>query len=537
MNKWLFLLFLGLFTISNVGFSQDKDFYDTSYIPEIRLNFPNKNWAQQLDSLRLVGNGLLFGTAKVDGKTYKNIGVRYRGSKSFTTGGKRNSLHIKLNYINKKQNHQGHKTIKLSNALRDPSLIREVLGYEIARKYMPAPKANYTKVYINDKYYGLYVNVEDVSEFFLNEHFGSNENTFLKCSPDTRQKPSPGCKKNIFASLEYEEGAHCYLPNYELKSDDGWDDLIELSNIITNKPKQIEKVLNVDRTLWMHAFNNVLVNLSSYSGNKSQNYYLYKDDKGQFNPIIWDLNLAFGSYKNVGGGSDLGLRELQELDPLLHKNSPTKPLISQLLKNPEYEKIYLAHIYQIIYDNFVDGEYVERAEELQRLISNDLFSDKNKFYEHDEFLKSLTTTIGRRSKIPGIVELMSKRARFLKKHPKLAIVPPNVTNVTFQRRKELSSTQIETFQAKVTVDQRPKRVKMYYRFAKNQGYKSIFLSDDGKNGDSKANDNTFEGTIDPKGMYEKMEYYIVAENPAAMTFNPPNYMFEPHTVTLEELNR
>ena len=94
-----------------------------------------------------------------------------------------------------------------------------------------------------------------------------------------------------------------------MKSKDGWDDLIELTDILNNKPKEIEKVLNVDRALWMLAFNNVLVNLSSYSGQHSQNYYMYKDSKGHFNPVVWDLNLSFGSFKNTGNGSDLKLKD------------------------------------------------------------------------------------------------------------------------------------------------------------------------------------------------------------------------------------
>ena len=42
-------------------------------------------------------------------------------------------------------------------------------------------------------------------------------------------------------------------------------------------PPVAEKVLDVDRALWMLAFNNVLVNLDSYSGAFRQNYYLYHD--------------------------------------------------------------------------------------------------------------------------------------------------------------------------------------------------------------------------------------------------------------------
>jgi spore coat protein CotH len=38
--------------------------------------------------------------------------------------------------------------------------------------------------------------------------------------------------------------------------------------------------------LWMLAFNNVFVNLDSYTGGFSQNYYLYKDENRRFNPVV-----------------------------------------------------------------------------------------------------------------------------------------------------------------------------------------------------------------------------------------------------------
>ena len=67
---------------------------------------------------------------------------------------------IKLDYIKGAQNYEGIDKIKLSNVIQDPSFVREVLSYEIARKYMPAGEANYTNLFINDTLIGLYTNVE-----------------------------------------------------------------------------------------------------------------------------------------------------------------------------------------------------------------------------------------------------------------------------------------------------------------------------------------------------------------------------------------
>ena len=537
MKKVLLLILIFGFSMANIatGQTQKQDFYDTDKITEIKISFAQKNWAEEMDSLRLFGDNLLLGDVVINNKSYKNVGVRYRGSRSFKTGMKRNPLFIKLNFINKKQNHQGYKTIKLSNALRDPSMVREVLGYEIARKYMAAPKANYAKVYINGTYYGLLVNVEPINGHFLKENFGSKENTFVKCSPPSLEQNS-GCKKNLYCSLEYEKGAHCYLNNYELKSEDGWDDLIELTKTLTKKPKEINKVLDVDRVLWMLAFDNVLVNLNGYLGKVSQNFYLYKDDSGRFNPIVWDLNLAFGSFKNVGIGSDLKLKELQRLTPLLHEKNSTKPLISNLLVNPKYKKMYLSHIRTILYENILNGEYEKRANELQRLILVPFSNDKNKFYEISEFNKSLTSTIGKRSKIPGIVELMKSRAKYLKKNKALSVVPPRFNEPIVRKREKFDNKKVETFDITVKVDKHPKHVFVHYRYKKDGNLMTAELKDDGKHGDGAAKDGVYGVSINPKGNAKKIYYYLSGENAMSISYYPTRYMYDAIKVKLSELN-
>jgi hypothetical protein len=61
----------------------------------------------------------------------------------------------------------GFTKLKLSNVIHDPTFVREVLAYEIARKYMPASLANYANLYINDTLIGLYTNVEAVDRRFV----------------------------------------------------------------------------------------------------------------------------------------------------------------------------------------------------------------------------------------------------------------------------------------------------------------------------------------------------------------------------------
>jgi spore coat protein CotH len=537
MKKQLTLLFAASLCFLNVLFAQ-SDFYDMTTVHEVKLRFEQKNWATMLDSLRINGDEMLLATITLDGKTFPNVGVSYRNI-GYQTAAKRNTIQVKLNFIDRNQNYQGYTALKLSNALRDPSMVREVLGYEIARKYMPAPKANYVNVSINGENRGVYVNVEPPTETFLKQNFGGYaEGSLFRCAIEPNKNEMAGCDKKYFGSLRFENSANCYMRNFEMRSKHGWDDLIELTRILNNEPQNISKILVVDRTLWLLAFNNVCVNLNSYSGGLSSNYHLYRDQSGRFTMILGDLNLAFGSYKNLGmGTSDLDLQGLQELDPLANMDNVTKPLIVQLMKNAEYKKIYLAHIRQIMADWFDNEAYKKRAEELQRLIQVPFINDQNKPYTTDEFQRSMTTTIGQLTKIPGIVELMSKRVSFLRKHPEMLIVPPKVSEIQEVRREKYAAKTISEFTIKAKVDKFPKRVTLYYRVKGENGFNAVEMLDDGQSKDGTAGDKIFGTVINPMGKFDHIEYYIAAENTAAISFEPSNYMYELRKASLEDLNK
>ncbi len=542
MRHFTILLFMFLLGGIQIATSQNKpvpvDFFATDKVQDIKITFKQSNWSYFLDSLRFNGDGLMPGIVEINGQRFENAGVRYRGYKSFATGTSRNPLHIVLDSKNKTENYQGTQVVKLSNTLRDPSMLREVLGYEIARTYMPAPKANFAKVTINGKYYGLFANIESVSDAnFLSRYFTSTDNALFKANQDAGENVPAGCKNKIFGSLEYDAQVSCYEHNFEKISEHGTKELMELVKVLNQETDKIETVLNVDNALWMLAFNNVIVNLSSYTGQHSINYYLYQDDDGRFTPIIWDLNLAFGSFKNIGVGSDLKLKGLQELDPLLQISSTTKPLISKLLENPEYKKTYLSHVKNILQDWFLSGKFEKRARELQAMIRKNVVDDPNKTYTIAEFDASIDKTVGKKSKIPGLLELMTKRTSFLKSHPELIVFPPDIAEVQVEGRKPLSSQKVQQFHITAKVDKFPKRVELFYRLDGKGGFTQVAMHDDGKFDDGAASNNVFGVTIVPQNGEQSIEYYIVAENPGLMSYSPANYMWEKHKSTLDALNK
>src|SRR5205085_8540756 len=99
----------------------------------------------------------------------------------------------------------------------------------------------------------------------------------------------------------------------------------------------IDNSIDMDRMMWMLAFNTVSVNLDSYTGVFCQNYYLYKDNTNRFNPIPWDLNMAFGGFPFVGvvnsSMGSLTIANMQQLSPTFHSSDPYWPVINDVMNN------------------------------------------------------------------------------------------------------------------------------------------------------------------------------------------------------------
>lgn len=511
------------------------DFYKTEAVQSINITFTASNWRYILDSLRYNGEGMLKGTVNINGTALPGAGIRYRDARAFVPGAKRNGLYIQLNHTSPSQNYASHKAVDLSPSLRDPSMLREVLGYEIARSYMPAPGANYAKVTINGEFYGLLINVEVVDDAFLAKHFGDSRGSLFLSDPNTSENPPGSCRTKIYGSLQHESEEACLAHRFKkIKGD--WQDLVQMTQVLNENAKEVDRVLHVDHTLHMLAFNNAIVNLSSYTGQYSPNYYLYKDAKGRMTPILHNLNLAFGSYKNTGYGSDLSGTELLQLDPMLHAGDNMMPLVSQLLGDDQYKKTYLAHIRAIMIDHMADNKLAKRAEELRRLVADAVKMDVNRGYTLEEYERSLKETIGSRSLIPGILDFVAKRHSFLEAHPALTVAPPDIAEVSVLRRERLSTQQVTNFTVRVKVDQYTKRVRLLYRFDSKSDFTEATLYDDGQHGDEAAGDNTYGVVIEPSGN-SQMEYYIYAENARTAAFSPANYVQKRHKASLAELNR
>jgi hypothetical protein len=483
----------------------------------IEITFENSDWDQQLDNFYAADmNERLLSTVEINGESFDSVGIRYRGGGTYDAAQGKNPLNIKLDYI-KNHDYEGTETLILNNGAKDPSFLREVLSHDIANRYMPSPRANYAKVFVNGNYHGLYVNVENVDKNFMALSFNSNrENTFFDCSPDgTINPPGAGCTDGIGSSLEYlGASVECYKDYYDKDSDPigGWNELVNLADALGTNAADIEALMNIDRAIWMLAMQNLVVNLESYMGATPENYYLFRDENDRFNTLPTDLKEAFaGDAKLEDGQADLTLSELQNLDPLLRGNDETRPLLKLILQNARYKRQYVAHYRTMLQDVINNGWYATRAQELVNMISADVASDPNKLYTEAQFNSNLnsTTTIdynGAMVDIPGVSELMNQRLTFLLGHLEFVKMPPSITNIESFPLDVIPNTN-NTITAEIT---NADAVYVGFRNNLTEIFQKAEMLDDGNHNDGVAGDGIYGGDIFV-GL-EGVQYYIYAEN-------------------------
>jgi hypothetical protein len=522
MKKTIFgLLLFSLITIQSI---KAQDLYDLTNITTIELTFTDPSWDATLDSYYSAGlDQRLLASCLVNGVQYDSVGVKYKGNSTYNSSQAKNPLNIKLNYIIDNQEYDDFYTLKLSNGKNDPSFVREVLSYEIARKYMDAPLSNYAKVFINGSFHGMYSSSESINKKFVEEKFYSDkDNTLFKCNPVNTM--------NGGSSLEYLGiDSSDYFDYYELQTDYGWNDMPTYTNELNNNFSNIENTWDIDRAIWMLAFDNVLVSLDTYIGPFKQNYYLFKDDHDRFNAIVWDMNESLGGFETIdmGGGGPPGppsVTSLQQLDPLLRQGDNTYPLVNNILNNARYKKMYMAHFRTILEENFVTGEYQTRATVFQNLVSTDVGNDPNAFYTSAEFSSNLTSQIAGQDGAFGITQLMDARVTYLQSNAEYVKVGPVITNIQNSAVAINSNVTITADISNATY------AYLGYRSSIEDIFTKTEMFDDGNHNDGAAGDGVY-GTTIAVGVSD-VQYYIYSDNSTAGKFSPQRAEHEYHSLAV-----
>ena len=387
------------------------------------LQFENADWEQELAAFNNTDVEVP-ATVIVDGKTYKNVGVHFRGASSYmmVPEGSKRSLNLSFDFVDEKQAIDSYRTLNFLNANGDPTFVRGVVYSEIARQYIPAPRANYVRVVINGESWGIYVNAQQFNKDFTRDYFKSTKGARWKVPG------RPGGR----GGMEYlGDDASSYKRQYEIKTKDdakSWADLIRLFKVLNETPADkleaaLNPILDIDGALKFLALDVALVNSDGY-WTRASDYSIYQDEKGRFHVIPHDMNegladeggrgfgpppgfgdqgargqgasgpggpppdMMFGPGRGRGGRGMFGGASA-ELDPLVGLDDTTKPLRSKLLAVPALRERYLSYVRDIAQKHLDWKTLGPRVEGYQALIAEDVKADTRKLYSFEAFTAGL----------------------------------------------------------------------------------------------------------------------------------------------------
>jgi spore coat protein CotH len=401
-------------TPSDVNWYSSEPLYDIKTLRTIFLEFEESDWEAELEAFYHTDVDV---PAKmiVDGKTYENVGVRFRGNTSYQmveTGGKR-PLNLSVDFINKKQHLYNYRTLNLLSSNSDPTFMRQVLYQYIARQYIHAPKANYVRLVINGENWGIYINLQQFNTDFIRDEFNIVKGSRWKIPAMTSQGGLVYLGDNI------ESYKMCYVIKSKDKPE-SWTALANLCKVLNQTPSDslenaLMPILDIDGVLKFLALENALINSDGY-WTRASDYIIYEDTTGCFHVFPYDTSETMseaeggpggggpgGGRGGRGGGFGMGGmgNSGSMLDPLVSASDYDKPLLSKLLAVPELKQRYLGYVRDIA-ENWLDWNKIEPLiKKNQALIAADIEKDTKKVSTTQEFYSGIDSSIQQTGNMGG----------------------------------------------------------------------------------------------------------------------------------------
>ena len=282
----------------------EGELYDPSILRTVFLNFEQSDWEKELETFHDTDVDVP-ATMTVDGKEYPGVGIRFRGMSSYrmVPSGSKRSLNVALDLVDSEQRLQGYKTLNLLNAHEDESMMGSAIYSHIARKYLPAPKANLVRLVVNGENWGIYNNVQQFNKEYMQENFKSTKGARWKVSGS----PMGG------GGMAYlGDDPTLYEARYEMKSGKtkDWEAFIELCKVLNETPlenleAELRTRMDVDGLLWFLALDNALINCDGY-WIRASDYSICRDSEGIFHILPHDMNEAFRKPMGPGMGGGMG---------------------------------------------------------------------------------------------------------------------------------------------------------------------------------------------------------------------------------------
>ena len=323
-------------------FAQSKDeswkLYDDTEVARVDISIDAEALAWLYNDDNILSDSLHLASFHFRNKyideTVDSVGFRLRGNTSRSA--KKKSFKISFNTFVSGREFYSVDKLNLNGEHNDPSIIRSKICWDLFNEIgVVSSRSSYAEVYINDKYYGLYISVEHVDNEFLKKNFSDDSGNLWKCL-------FPADLTYIGSDPNSYKLTDNGRPVYDLKTNESTDDysqLARLINIITKTPDNLfldslDKILDVASLLKYFAVNNLTGSWDNY-WSLMNNYYLYYNPaKDKFDLIPYDYDNSFGvDWFNIDWSS---------ADPYNYPKvvDGSRPLAERILNNAELKSLY-----------------------------------------------------------------------------------------------------------------------------------------------------------------------------------------------------
>ena len=318
-------------------------------------------------------------TIEFQGNTWTNVGVRYKGNSSLTSGWRSGTLKLplKLDFDEFEddypeiddQRFYGFKQLSLANGFSDSSFLRDAATFGILEEAgLPAAETAFYEVILDYSEgpvtLGLYTMIEVIDDTVVERYFGSNDGNIYEAD---------GSAASLAASTYSQIEQSFQKENNEDEAD--WSDIETLFDVLhsdqrTSDPAawraNLESIFDVDGFLEWLAISAVIQHWDAY-GAMSHNYYLYHDpDTGQLTWISWDHNMAMSAGMGGRGGRGPGTSSVSLDKADVNDNWP---LIRYLLDDPVYYALYVDYLAETVAGPFNPDHMAETYQTLAELIA------------------------------------------------------------------------------------------------------------------------------------------------------------------------
>lgn len=354
----------------------------------------------------------------VDGELFERVGLRAKGGTSLRQvkvkeGSNRFSLKVKFNKFDKERTYYGLDELVLNNTISDMTYLKEFFSYDMMRKMgVAAPCTSFMEIRVNGEYYGFFIGIEGVDESFLKRNYGNNYGHLYKPKDLNKRLRNPNYYKTWGTDLVYTtdniEDYKGIFDNSKTKPSDKDKRRLINSLKMIDRQENIEKYIDVDKTLRYFVVHNYVNNYDSYTSDILNNYQLYEKN-GRLSMLPWDYNLAFGGFKGIQDDEYKGdmsksvahrVINLDIDDPLIltdpaksgeKRNMYERPMWTKLMAEDKYYEAYHKLFREFIESYFKSGYFENKLKSTRELIDEHVKNDSTSFYSYEDYLKAVET--------------------------------------------------------------------------------------------------------------------------------------------------